>query len=310
MEEAGDARINDTRFAEAAGTGADTARRRVPLLLRDARRRGEGGRDPRCGSPTSRRCSPRPPSGSRPPNRRLTACGPCCSRSADAVETFGIGPTAVTDAGAEIRVWDAIHDEPAPALDEVSGVVLFGSAYNIEHADEQPFIDAVRDVTLDALDRGGTVPRDLLRGSGARVVARREDRARRRCARSATSRCARSGPRPTTRSCRTTRTATRSSSGTWTRSTCPTRRSSSRPGTRSPHQAFRIGDRAWATQFHFEIDRPEIDLWIDDAGESLARDWHTNSARLRTAAIAHQLRHEHQGTEVFRRFVKVARAHA
>ena len=48
-------------------------------------------------------------------------------------------------------------------------------------------------------------------------------------------------------------------------------------------QAFRIGDRAWATQFHFEIDRPEIDLWIDDAGESLARDWHTNSARLRTA---------------------------
>ena len=36
-------------------------------------------------------------------------------------------------------------------------------------------------------------------------------------------------------------------------------------------QAFRIGDRTWATQFHLEIDRPEIDQWIDDAGTALAR---------------------------------------
>ena len=78
---------------------------------------------------------------------------PLLFAKADAAETFGIGPTAVTDAGAEIRVWDAIHDEPAPALDEVSGVVLFGSAYNIEHARERPRIERVREVTLDALDR-------------------------------------------------------------------------------------------------------------------------------------------------------------
>ena len=30
MEEGGDARINDTRFDEAAGTGADTSRSRAP----------------------------------------------------------------------------------------------------------------------------------------------------------------------------------------------------------------------------------------------------------------------------------------
>ena len=78
---------------------------------------------------------------------------PLLFAKADAAETFGIGPSAVTGAGAEIRVWDAIHDEPAPTLDDVSGVVLFGSAYNIEHARERPFIERVREVTLDALDR-------------------------------------------------------------------------------------------------------------------------------------------------------------
>jgi len=56
---------------------------------------------------------------------------PLLFAKADAAETFGIGHTAVTDAGAQVRVWDAIHDEPAPSLDDVSGVVIFGSSYNI-----------------------------------------------------------------------------------------------------------------------------------------------------------------------------------
>src|SRR5947199_1883666 len=79
---------------------------------------------------------------------------PLLFAKADPAETFGIGVTAVTDAGAQVRVWDAIHDESAPPLDDVSGVVIFGSSYNVEHADEQPFIDRLRAVTLDALDRG------------------------------------------------------------------------------------------------------------------------------------------------------------
>ena len=79
-------------------------------------------------------------------------------------------------------------------------------------------------------------------------------------------------------------------------------------GDEVPAQAYRIGDRTWATQFHLEIDRSEMDLWIDDIGPALETDWHTTSARLRNAAAAHQARHEHQGAEVFRRFVKVARA--
>jgi GMP synthase-like glutamine amidotransferase len=33
--------------------------------------------------------------------------------------------------------------------------------------------------------------------------------------------------------------------------------------TRSPHQAFRLGDRAWGTQFHIECDTDMIAGWVD-----------------------------------------------
>src|SRR3712207_7967021 len=72
----------------------------------------------------------------------------------DKVDTFGIAPGAVADAGAEVRVWEAIDGVEAPALDEVGGLVVFGSTYNVEHADEAPFIKLVRDVTREAIDRG------------------------------------------------------------------------------------------------------------------------------------------------------------
>ena len=35
----------------------------------------------------------------------------------------------------------------------MDGVVLFGSTYNVEHAEEQPFIKEVRELTLEAMDR-------------------------------------------------------------------------------------------------------------------------------------------------------------
>jgi GMP synthase-like glutamine amidotransferase len=234
---------------------------------------------------------------------------PLLFAKADAAETFGIAPSAVTGAGAEIRVWDAIHGEPEPDLDEVSGVVLFGSAFNIEHAGEQPFIDRLRELTLDALDR--EVP-FLGICFGAQVLAWALGSEIRK----APVREIGYVPLRPLVAARDDLLLSHYTDGDqvfqWHMDTCdvPAEAEQLATGDQVAAQAFRIGDRAWATQFHFEIDRPEIDLWIDDAGDSLAREWHTTSARLRIAAQAHQARHEHQGTEVFRRFVKVARAHA
>ncbi|MBV1854922.1 type 1 glutamine amidotransferase [Catellatospora tritici] len=39
---------------------------------------------------------------------------------------------------------------------------------------------------------------------------------------------------------------------------------------RYPHQAFRLGDRAWGTQFHIECDLDMFAAWVEDS-----RDWMT-----------------------------------
>lgn len=42
-------------------------------------------------------------------------------------------------------------------------------------------------------------------------------------------------------------------------------------GSRYPHQAFRVGDRAWGTQFHVEADAAMVGRWVahDDADPAL-----------------------------------------
>src|SRR4029079_6867545 len=230
---------------------------------------------------------------------------PLLFAKADPAETFGIGPTAVTDAGARVHVWDAIEGEPAPSLNDVSGVILFGSSYNIEHAGEQPFIDRLRAMKLDALDHGTPFlgicfgARVLAGSLGAKTrkaLVREIGYVPLRPLPSATddqllSHYADGDP------------VFQSHMDTFD---LPTEAEQLATGDEVPAQAYRIGDRTWATQFHLEIDRAEIDLWIDDIGPALETDWHTTSASLRNAAAAHQARHEHQGAEVFRRFVKVA----
>ena len=71
----------------------------------------------------------------------------------DASETFGVAPAAVESAGATVRVWNALEtDEPRPWLDDVGGVVVFGSTFNVKHADEQPFIKETADVIREAIE--------------------------------------------------------------------------------------------------------------------------------------------------------------
>jgi GMP synthase (glutamine-hydrolysing) len=73
------------------------------------------------------------------------------------------------------------------------------------------------------------------------------------------------------------------------------------------NQAFRIGATTWATQFHFEIDVPELELWIDDVADTVGVEWGKSPEQLRAEAAAHHVRHEELGSEVFRRFVDVVR---
>ena len=52
------------------------------------------------------------------------------------------------------------------------------------------------------------------------------------------------------------------------------------------NQAYRVGDRTWGVQFHFEIDRAEIETWLTafEATEDLAITWGKPSDAVRAEA--------------------------
>jgi GMP synthase (glutamine-hydrolysing) len=224
---------------------------------------------------------------------------------ADAAETFGVGPDAVADAGAELAVWDAIGGAPAPSLDDVSGVVLFGSTYNVEHADEQPFIHALRAITQESIDRGvpflgvcfGAQVLAWTLGSEIRKAPRREV-----------------GYVPITPLPAATDDPLLSQYPPgepvfqWHMDTFDLPRGAELlvTGDGVANQAYRVGPTTWATQFHFEIDLPELELWIDEVADTVEAEWGRSPAQLRDEAAIHHERHEELGREVFRRFVKVA----
>ena len=76
----------------------------------------------------------------------------------DPFETFGVAPGAFAKAQMPISVWEAVDASPAPDLEEVGGLIVFGSSYNVEHADEHPFIHEVADLTREAVDRRVPTP--------------------------------------------------------------------------------------------------------------------------------------------------------
>jgi GMP synthase (glutamine-hydrolysing) len=228
---------------------------------------------------------------------------------ADDFETFGVGPRAIADAGGEIRVWEAIAGHEPPHLDDVAGVVMFGSTYNVEHADEQPFIGEMRAVTLEALDRG--VPY-LGICFGAQVLAwslgSPIDKAPVREVGYLPLRPLPAAADDPLLSVYEDGDAVLQ----WHMDTfeLPPDAELLAVGDEVQNQAYRVGDAAWATQFHLEVDLPELESWLDAVHDTVERDWGKGPGTLREEAAAHHEGHEERGREVFARFLKVARERA
>jgi GMP synthase-like glutamine amidotransferase len=231
--------------------------------------------------------------------------GPLLFVKADDFETFGVGPGAITDAGGEVRVWEAIAGHEPPHLDGIGGVVMFGSSYNVEHADEQPFIHEMRTMTLEAIDRGvpylgicfGAQVLAWSLGAGIDKAPVREV-----------------GYVPVRPLAGAADDPLLSVYGDgdmvfqWHMDTfeLPQGATLLAAGDDVANQAYRVGENAWATQWHFEIDRPEIELWTGEVADTVEAEWGKSPAQLFAEADVHQRRHEEQGAETFRRFAKVA----
>jgi GMP synthase (glutamine-hydrolysing) len=227
----------------------------------------------------------------------------------DDVDTFGLAPDAVRAAGADVLTWESM--KPAtdrPNLSGVDGVVLFGSTYNVEHAEQQPFIKEVRELTLEAMDRG--IP-FLGVCFGAQVLAWALD------AEVGKAPAREVGfepmhPEPATG---TDPLLAHYGDGDmvfqWHMDTFeqPAGATMLATGDRVRNQAFRAGERTWGVQWHFEVDRPELEHWLDtfSAEGDLKTEWGKSTDDVRAEAEAFLAAHEDKGRELFSRFVGVVR---
>jgi GMP synthase (glutamine-hydrolysing) len=227
----------------------------------------------------------------------------------DPVDTFGVAPEAVASTGVSVVVWDAIDPGSARhALDDISGVVLFGSSQNVGDADGYPFIKETRELTRETVDLG--IP-FLGVCFGAQVLAWALD------AEVGTAPVREVGFEPVhvDAAAAADLLVSHWEDGDrvfqWHMDTFALPDGAVRlaSGDRVENQAFRVADRAWGLQWHFEIDRPEIELWLEDFGEAedLLTAWGKSAAQIRNEADTHLPLHQEKGAEVFRRFAHIAR---
>lgn len=226
----------------------------------------------------------------------------------DASETFGVAPDAVRSSGGSFEVWNALDgDEPRPALDGVGGVVVFGSTFNVEHADEQPFIKETAELIREALDRETPF---LGVCFGGQLLAWALD--------------AHVGEGPVreigfepihpTDDARGDLLFSHLAEGDvafqWHGDAfdLPAGSTLLATGDRVPNQAFRVGDRAWGTQFHLEVNRAELDFWLTEFAKQgdLLADWGKSEADVRSEADRYIADHEARGRRVFERFTELA----
>jgi GMP synthase (glutamine-hydrolysing) len=237
--------------------------------------------------------------------------GPILLVRCDPEETFGVAPSALEAAGAPSTIWEALDGAPRPSLDGVGGVIVFGSSYNVEQASEQPLIKEVRELTLDAIDRG--VPflgicfgAQLLAWSLGREVVRAPERE--------------VGYEPIS--------PTGAAAGDplvghyvdrdrvfqWHMDTyeLPEGATLLATGDLVRNQAFRVGELTWGIQWHLDVDRPEVDLWLGSfeqrPGHDLEAMWGKAAAAVRDEADRFHEAHERKGREVFTRFAQISRS--
>ncbi len=225
----------------------------------------------------------------------------------DPEEAFGIAPDALASAGASTVVWEAVDGETRPSLDGIDGVVLFGSSYNVEHADERPFIKEARELTLEAIDRG--VPY-LGICFGAQLLAWSLDSD---VVKAPVREVGYESIRPEAAAADDPLVSHYTEGDRvfqWHMDTffLPEGATLLATGDRVENQAYRVGDRTWGIQWHFEIDRPEIEMWVgsfEQADGGLESTWGKAGATIRAEADRFQATHETKGREVFTRFARL-----
>ncbi len=226
----------------------------------------------------------------------------------DPVETYGVALRALETAGAQVLSFNATDPAAArPRLEDVSGVIMFGGVVNVDEVDAHPFLKENRDLTRESVARGVPYLGICL---GAQMLARAMD-----------------APvwvadvkevgfepiRPLPAAAQDPLLSIWADGDVvfqWHQDTMelPEGAEALATGDRIAAQAYRLGASAWATQFHFEIDAAELELWLGDLADTdLKTEWGKSHEEPRAESRRFMAAHEAKGSEMFSRFAAVAR---
>ncbi len=223
-------------------------------------------------------------------------------------ETFGIATPTFETEGVPVRIWEAVDDAPPPDIGEIGGVVLFGSSYNVEHADEHPFIKEAAELTRSAIER--EIP---LLGIcfGAQVLAWALDA---EVTKGDVREVGFEPLRPEPAAADDLLLADYVDGDMvfqWHMDTfdLPDEALLLATGDRIRHQAFRVGELTWGIQFHLEIDDFEIEMWLEEFSKEadLLETWGKTNEQVRAEARTYLALHQDKGAEIFRRFGRLTR---
>jgi GMP synthase (glutamine-hydrolysing) len=224
----------------------------------------------------------------------------------DPNETFGLAPAGLAAGGVEVIQHRALTGSALPPVESVSGVVVFGGSMNVDMTDRYPFLREERAFVRGAVDAGVPFLGICL---GAQMLARAMDRdvypaGIRELAFNVLHLTPEADDDPL---------MSVFDDGDmvfhWHEDTFDPPEGATILGTGDDvHlQAFRIGDRAWGMQFHFEIDRAELGIWLEAAGEDVVRAWGKSTAEVLEESRRYLATQEARATELFGRFGEVAR---
>jgi GMP synthase (glutamine-hydrolysing) len=221
-------------------------------------------------------------------------------------ETFGVVPGTLDAEGLPWIEHLAHTGAELPELSEVSGIVVYGGTMNVDETDKYPFLGTEREYVREALGAGVPYLGLCLGGqllaralghpvysAGVRVIGF-------------------NALHPTPEAADDPLLSVFSDGDVvfhWHEDTfdLPEDATLLATGDVVRTQAFRYGDRAWGTQFHLEVDRAEIDLWLKTAGDEGVRTWGTTHQVMEAETDRFIDGHEERARTLFRRFWDVVR---